>query len=42
MQTVKIMLPVYFLAKFEHQLLFSGMLSIGYLIYKAYVIGDHV
>jgi len=41
-QTVTIMLHVYLLAKFEHQLLFPGAVSMGHLIYKAYTIGDHV
>jgi len=38
MQAVKIVLPVYFLAK----LIFIEVVSTGHSIYNAYVIGDHV
>ena len=37
MQAVKIVLPVYFLAKLD-----TEAVSTGHSIYNAYVIGDHV
>ena len=40
MQAMKIVIPVYL--QVWHQLIFPGVVSIGYSICKAYVIGEHV
>ena len=42
MQAVKIVLPVYFLAKFDTSQSSPQAVSTGHSIYKAYVIADHV
>ena len=42
MQAVKIVLPVYFLAKFDTSKSSHEAVSTGHSIYNAYVIGDHV